>query len=201
MKEKIHDQMVAGTRKLLKETIINLMEQKGFESMTVRDIASNAHLNRGTFYLHYRDKYELMERVQEELLDGLQAVLKEINIVKGMKYVSAEVAYPPLVDVFRYLKENGRSFTVLLGVKGDPAFQKKMKRIVRHTFHSVFVQYSSLKDTNVPMFHEYMPAFATSALFGLIEEWLERGMPNTPEEMAVMHFKILNFIRIQASRL
>lgn len=57
------------TKEKIKRTFIELINEKGFESMTVRDVARGSEINRGTFYLHDVDKYDLMEKSVREVID------------------------------------------------------------------------------------------------------------------------------------
>ncbi|PMU45773.1 TetR family transcriptional regulator, partial [Pseudomonas sp. GP01-A3] len=70
---------VAKTKQLIRDTFVELIEEKGFESISVRDITMKAGLNRGTFYLHYQDKYDLMDKNQNEILVGLKDAMKDMN--------------------------------------------------------------------------------------------------------------------------
>ena len=63
------------TRGLIKEAFTVLMKEKGFQTLTVSDITRKAGINRGTFYLHYVDKYDLLEKLEEDLLDDLTEIL------------------------------------------------------------------------------------------------------------------------------
>ena len=57
------------TKEKIKRTVIDLINEKGFESMTVSDVARKSEINRGTFYLHDVDKYDLMEKLVREVID------------------------------------------------------------------------------------------------------------------------------------
>lgn len=54
------DRRIVRTKKDIKETFISLLEEKGFEKISVSDLTEHANINRGTFYLHYQDKYDLL---------------------------------------------------------------------------------------------------------------------------------------------
>jgi len=189
MTEKVHDQMVARTRQLLKETLIHLIEEKGFNSITVRDLTLKANLNRGTFYLHYHDKYDLIEHIEDELLDGLRQYMLSLNLQDMIKHHVENTPYPQMVQVFQYIKANGRVFKGLLGSKGDPAFQKKMKAFLKNSFFAEVIK--NQNDASIP--EESFSAYATSAYLGIIEEWLENDMLYTPEKMAIIYSKIKFF--------
>ena len=82
------DLRVIKTRKLIYQTLLELMKEKTFEEIKVSDICSKAMINRSTFYAHYEDKYELLvdflSNLKEEFAHELNESCKEILIVKEM---------------------------------------------------------------------------------------------------------------------
>ena len=64
-----------ATKEKIKAAFIDLVHEKGFEAMTVSDIARRCDINRGTFYLHYVDKYDLMNKLEEEVMFDLEAII------------------------------------------------------------------------------------------------------------------------------
>ncbi|MGG0175695.1 TetR/AcrR family transcriptional regulator [Gottfriedia acidiceleris] len=194
MSQSLREIKVEKTKKLIKETLLDLIEEKGFEAISVRDITLKAGLNRGTFYLHYRDKYDLMEKSQNEILEGLQDRLIFIRPKEMNEFYSNDMVYPPILNVYHYLKENQRFIKILISTKGDPAFPKKMKEHIKETIYEKLVDLLE-EEYMIEIPHEYTTAFISSAFFGLMEQWLEKEEPITPEEMAIMHMKLLKFMK------
>ncbi|PET44189.1 TetR family transcriptional regulator [Bacillus sp. AFS001701] len=194
MSQSLREIKVEKTKKLIKETLLDLIEEKGFEAISVRDITLKAGLNRGTFYLHYRDKYDLMEKSQNEILEGLQDRLLFIRPKEMNEFYSNDEVYPPILNVYHYLKENQRFIKILISTKGDPAFPKKMKEHIKETIYEKLVDLLE-EEYMIEIPHEYTTAFISSAFFGLMEQWLEKEEPITPEEMAIMHMKLLKFMK------
>src|SRR5437879_5578939 len=60
------DRRVKRSRKLLQEAFRQLLTEKGFDAISVQDVAERAEVNRGTFYAHFPDKYALLEQVVGE---------------------------------------------------------------------------------------------------------------------------------------
>ncbi|OXL84331.1 hypothetical protein BCV73_15385 [Paenibacillus sp. SSG-1] len=61
--DKNGDRRINRTRQLLREGFVEMIREKGFSAMSVQDIAERANVSRGTFYIHYTDKYMLLEQV------------------------------------------------------------------------------------------------------------------------------------------
>ena len=58
------DKRIRRTKKLLRQALTRLMQQKDFQSITVTDVVREADINRGTFYAHYRDVYDLRDKIE-----------------------------------------------------------------------------------------------------------------------------------------
>ena len=87
MEKKKQDLRVVKTKKVLFETLIELMKNKTFEEIKVSDICSKALINRSTFYSHFADKYELLEDLINEYKNALEEMLNtNENIVNTKEY-------------------------------------------------------------------------------------------------------------------
>ena len=62
------DPRILRTRKLIMESFIELSGKKDFKDITIKDITTEAMINRATFYYHFEDKYDLLEKVLSEVL-------------------------------------------------------------------------------------------------------------------------------------
>ncbi len=71
------DRRVRKTRKQLRECLISLLKQKKVQDITVRELTDMADLNRGTFYLHYKDVYDLLEKTETELQTDFYELLQK----------------------------------------------------------------------------------------------------------------------------
>ena len=65
------DRRVRKTKSAIKHAFIQLLKERGLENITVQDIADKADINRGTFYLHYEDKYLLLTDMEDECIDQI----------------------------------------------------------------------------------------------------------------------------------
>lgn len=66
------DLRVVRTKKNIREVLIDLLEKRSFGAITIRDITEQAQINRTTFYRHYEDKYDLLEKVISEILEDFE---------------------------------------------------------------------------------------------------------------------------------
>ena len=176
MELKNKDRRVRKTKKSLKDGLAKLMLEKSMNDISVKELTEYVDLNRGTFYLHYKDIFDMVEQVENEMLQELKTVMnshstKEINCKP----------LPLLADAFIFLKENAPMCTVLLSTNGDIAFVKKLKDVVRE---KCFKDWMILFNVEKADKFEYVYSFILSGCLGLFESWLKDGLNEPPKEMA-----------------
>ena len=91
------DRRARRTRRLLKESLLELMEQKHFSEISVRDVTDNADMNRTTFYLHYTDTTQLLQSMEEDLLAEAQ-VLVDAHIQETVADGTLRPVFEPILD-------------------------------------------------------------------------------------------------------
>lgn len=183
------DKRVIRTKRMIRDALTELIQEKGFEGITVRDLTTKANINRGTFYLHYRDKYDLLEQSEAELIQGIQSFAKQLDPITGVTYHLKNEPLPFVVKLFEYLEEHADFIKVILGPKGDPAFQAKLKEVMRENMLEKLVKQLKTEKMLVPV--DYFTSFFISAYLGVIQKWLENGMKQSPREMSVILSKMV----------
>ena len=106
------------TQKLLREALIELIEERGFDALTIGELTERALVSRAAFYRHYQDKYDLVEQIFEEAMSALLDSVGDL----GREHPS-EV----WVKFFEHIEHYERLYRALLGQKGSPWFVRKMR--------------------------------------------------------------------------
>ena len=166
------------TQKLLREALIELIEERGLEALTVGELTGRAMVSRAAFYRNYQDKYDLVEQIFEEAMSDLLNAVGELGR-----------EHPPEVWVkfFEHIAEYDRLYRALLGSKGSPWFAGKMRAsladLIKESGH--FPHRPTVADHHVHSFSDELVPDLVSAMFvEAITWWLEQGKPCTPKEIA-----------------
>lgn len=175
MKTESKDRRTIRTEKMIRVALSQLIEEKGFNDLSITDITTRADINRGTFYLHYTDKYDLLEKIENELIEEL---LSNCNITSD---VDKQMSF--MIKLFQYLNENAIFMKAILGPKGDPTFQCKLKALIQTCLFENN-KAKVLKNENMLVPESYFIAYVLSAHLGVIQHWLESDMERSPEDMA-----------------
>ena len=162
---------------------MKLMSEKSVKDISVRELAAIADINRGTFYIHYKDVYDLLSSLEDELADGLTVVCRRHNAKD-----SEGKTYPYLMELYQFIQQNSALCHVLLGKNGDIAFTDRICHILRDEFLYDFLAYYYPND---PEMLDYFCSFIVSGNMSLALTWIDNGMKQTPEEMAVLAGEII----------
>ena len=162
--EKKEDRRVRRTKKLLTHGLIQLMKEKQVQDITVRELADLVDVNRGTFYLYYRDIFDMLDSIEQELFNQVNQL---IAAHKGETVLTHTL--PVLKELFRLVEENKELCQVLLGQNGDMKFLKKLSDVVQEAFRREGLM---MKKDEVTFDYSY--AFGALGFVGLLRTWLER---------------------------
>jgi AcrR family transcriptional regulator len=120
------DLRIRRTHHFLQEAMIELITEKGFEAITVGDIAERAMINRATFYRHYQDKYDLVAKIFEEAANHLVTDTKPLH--KGSDPGEKEENLREIWNqFFEHVAQHARLYRAMLGKNGSPWFAARMR--------------------------------------------------------------------------
>ncbi|MDR0451308.1 MAG: TetR/AcrR family transcriptional regulator, partial [Treponema sp.] len=161
------------TKSALKQAFISLLAQKSIKEISVRELTDLADINRGTFYLHYRDVYDFFTSIEGE-------VLAEFD-----RFIQTYQHHPPLqlsllLNLFQYIADNVQVFQAILK-NGETKFLDRLIGICRPLDEGEFQR---LYEHWTPEHYSYNYDFIAHGCVAMLRRWLEQGMPETPEYMA-----------------
>jgi AcrR family transcriptional regulator len=166
------------TQKLLREALIDVIEERGFEALTIGEVTERAMVSRAAFYRNYRDKYDLVEQVFEEAMSALLSAVGELGS-----------AHPTEIWVtfFEHIAAYDRLYRALLGRQGSPWFVLKMRAALVDLVKERG-QLPHGPDARARSMHSFSDDFVPDVVSTLFVEaitwWLEHEGRYTPREMA-----------------
>lgn len=184
------DRRQARTKLLLRKALMELIEEKGADKVTVTDITMRADVNRGTFYLHYRDAQDMLDQIKAEFLDTLSELFKGADVMEVREYAQRDEPYPKIVQVIEELKRNGDFLKLMIGPKGDLSFVLRIKEmILTNIWSKIALRQPDADKFLVPA--DYLLAYTVSANLGVLTHWIESGMRESPSEVALFIMRII----------
>ncbi|MEM8534508.1 MAG: TetR/AcrR family transcriptional regulator [Chloroflexota bacterium] len=181
MSSKKADPRVLRTRQLLRDALLDLIREKGFEAITIQDLTDRAQLNRVTFYLHYRDKQDLLTRSMEDMLDELVARAELTPLPNSSN--EADRGLEHLTGLFEHVAQHKDFYRVMLGKDGMASFAAQLRSYIEQfVYQRIESKQPEINYLKVPT--NIYSRFMAAAYVGVIAWWLENDQPHSPAKMA-----------------
>ncbi|ANY65886.1 hypothetical protein BBD42_04940 [Paenibacillus sp. BIHB 4019] len=184
--EKQLDRRTRRTRQAIKAAFVSLILERGYEAVTILDVAKRADYNRGTFYKHFVGKEELLQEIRSEFLLGFAETL--LIPYEGMDLVKAEDIYPSALQLFDHIEKHKDEFQALLSVDRSFGFElyDVLRESMRRDMHITMDEGSPALD------YEILLSYQMSAAMGVILYWEESGFKYSTSYMADQLIGLVN---------
>ncbi len=183
MEEKKADRRVRYTMMVIRQSFIRLLKEKPISKITIKEICEGADVNRATFYAHYEDQYDLLHKIENEVIDNINRTLYSYNLENV-----ADVPGEMLDKILNYIKENGELFDLLLlNSNANLQFQRRITEIIGRLHFSSIA--ADREDS------EYVYLFFANGAIGLIIKWLKDGMKKPVSEVTELIMRLSQYGR------
>lgn len=181
--QKPEDRRIRKTKRLLKQGLCALMQEKDFHTITVKELTDYTDLNRGTFYLHYTDIYDLLEKIEDEVLGEFQAMVDA-----SRPQTSPANLMPILEPVADYIEQNYSVCKVLFcNVSADHFLMRFQKFIMQNGIS--FIKESFVISEN-PQLDAYL-VFISNGITGLLRSRMTGSALQQKQEIVSLCHKII----------
>jgi AcrR family transcriptional regulator len=174
------------TRNLLIQSTLQLVLEKGYEAISIQDITERADLGRGTFYLHFKDKEEVIWTMFQ---DKFQEMEQQAH--KQLDRRLPQVEYYGLLNIFQHAEKNRDLYLLMFGGQGSAMLTARVQDFLAKTFLYDIRNAPETSDENFNLPEEFEAQMLTGMLSRLLFWWLETPQKYTAVQMAAMTYKIL----------
>ena len=178
------DLRVRRTRLFLQNAFIELSIEKDFSSVTIADITERAMVNRSTFYRHFQDKYDLLDKYMDDLYHLLDLSETASPEPQGSPPIG-------LIQMMEHLQVRSDFYRSMLGPKGYPPFAEKIREYIERRIGRSLPTDISQQQQGQPPLGMILSSISNAAV-GAIRWWLENGTPYTPLQMAIWSVQLSN---------
>ena len=158
----------------MNRALIEILETKDFEYITIKEICDKALVNRSTFYLHYENTSELLAETTNYLIDGFLSYfpLDTTQIVhkfhdcdlSELNFISDKYLHPHL----SYIKDNKRIFATAITHINSFGFDTIYQKMFQHIFDPILNRFHYPVDDR-----KYVMAFYLNGINAIVIEWLK----------------------------
>ncbi|MFJ7511794.1 TetR/AcrR family transcriptional regulator [Peribacillus simplex] len=178
------DRRILRSQEAIKKAFTELMSEKKFDSITIQDIADRANVNRRTIYLHYLDKFDLLDKLIEEHINELREICEPTSETDSLDGGASW---------FEYFESNYSFFSALIASKGVPFFRS---RLLEFVIEDIKNGWNITEGKNRGLSEDVILQFFGTAYVGAVEWWFKNEMPYPPH---VMEEQIMTLFETQFS--
>jgi AcrR family transcriptional regulator len=204
------DLRIQRTEIMIQEALISLISEKGFDAITIGDIAERAMVNRATFYRHYEDKYALVsaifEKAMQKLLSELGPLEQRLEIVylvinehnalddqaPNPEMEHALASYTAFIE---HIGKNAKLYKTLLGRQGSSWFSAQLRDYLSQNMHARLQESKALisekMDFTDPIYDKALTVGLASWFIGVVTCWLEDGMQLPSRKIAIFSLRFM----------
>ena len=169
------DRRVVRTRQQLRGALTELLKTKSVQDITVCELADKVDISRGTFYLHYKNVFDMLEKIEQEMLEELATTIRDVPI--GTR----EQPFSLVSPCYQFFAQHAELTTVLMGPHGDWGFFRRAGHLIKaRSLDDWKILYPEL----TPKMTDYLFSFIFGGSLHMMEVWMIGGQKETPEQMA-----------------
>ena len=184
MTEKRPDRRRERTFQMLSKALLELLKERDYSNITIQDVVDKADVSRATFYLHFKDKDELLFKSMERIYDELSSnyPLLNRNAFANQTYThSVEDAHD-----FHHVAANADFYRAMLSAHGSPQFIGMVRAYLEKVLRDQILKPLAPTDGEPEVPLDFMAAYMAGAEIGVINWWLDNNMPVSPGEISGM---------------
>lgn len=176
------DRRKRKTRKAIFGACVALTKEMDFQQITVNEIVKMADINRGTFYLHFEDKFDMMNSFENEMIEKIEDVLVKNLPSEQSNQQFIESRYTSIIEILQCYTDNKELLQLLLKSSNNTSFQLKLREKLKIVMtEQILPKYSNF-EFNIPI--DLFVILFTSASLSLAEYAYQSDTPINSEELA-----------------
>lgn len=170
------DLRVIKTCRLIRDAFVKLVDEKGFRNITVNDISDKAMINRSTFYLHYADKFDLLQKIVDEAIQNILCLIEpQAHIVKGN--LDYEGFFNNLSGIMKTVEGDAVLYKFILNDKEMLGISRKCENALLEKLDTCFPKQLSIT-------RDLCLELISSLYVSVIRWWLNNDMKYSPSFLA-----------------
>ena len=184
---KKEDRRVRRTKKMLTQALTKLMQEKQVKDITVKELTELADMNRGTFYLYYKDVYDMLDKLEDNMFSALNQILEPHESEDG-----GEPTKQTLLELFQFIEENQEMCRMLLSPHGDMQFLHRLNEVLRKKCLSYFQKNGIASENDA---FEYRYSYVIFGCAGVIRAWVNGSCKDSAEDMAELVCRMIKGLK------
>ena len=173
-----HDgRRVRMTKRLMKDALLELLEQKELVSISVTSICEAADVHRSSFYKYYTNPADLLQEIERDILERIPVPPESLDQQSEKSFLAVMTAF------FDFVRQNEKAFCVLLGGTTGDCFASRLVEYLCRGFISVDGEPDESSE-------RFIRLYIANGTVGMLREWVSTGFPISSERIAGMMYSL-----------
>ncbi|MCC8990030.1 MAG: TetR/AcrR family transcriptional regulator [Staphylococcus sp.] len=184
MNEETMDKRVYKTLTKIEKSMVTLLNVKSYDDISIKDICDESGISRGTFYQHYRDKDDFLFQYQKAMMKKGKRRLTQIQFEERRQFFEHALNF--------WINEG----ELLLLLLRDNCAYIVHQAIKKNLQQNIEVRLVPIMNTQALTNKEkyFLIIFMSNAVFGVLQDWVQRGRQESPKEISLMIDKVFNTV-------
>ncbi len=184
MNEETMDKRVYKTLTKIEKSMVTLLNVKSYDDISIKDICDESGISRGTFYQHYRDKDDFLFQYQKAMMKKGKRRLTQIQFEERRQFFE---------HALNFWINEGELLLLLLRDNGAYIVHQAIKKNLQQ---NIDVRLVPIMNTQALINKEkyFLIIFMSNAVFGVLQDWVQRGRQESPKEISLMIDKVFNTV-------
>ncbi|MCJ1655500.1 TetR/AcrR family transcriptional regulator [Staphylococcus sp. NRL 16/872] len=183
----VQDRRVRKSQNAIKYAFLELLNQHNFNEITVQQITDLADINRGTFYTHYLDKYDLLEKMEDEQVEKVRVFIEESKQNSGGKFTTDDLR-EIMEFLISHIEENIEFYQLMFKVGKDSTLHEKLYSLLNNYLNS----FTSMKGEISGIPFSYFMSYVSGAGLSFLRHWVEDNQRIPKEDLINYFYDIVN---------
>lgn len=183
----VQDRRIRKSQNAIKSAFLELLQQQTFNDITVQQITDLADINRGTFYTHYLDKYDLLEKLEDEHVDIVRAFINESKTSSGGQF-STEDLRQIMEFLISHIEENIGFYRLMFKVGKESMLHETLYSLLNSYLNSFTSEEGKI--SGIPF--SYFMSYVSGAGLSFLRHWVEDDQRVPKEDLIQYFYDIVN---------
>jgi len=183
------DRRKRKSRKAIFDACVELVQEKEFQNITINEIVERADLNRGTFYLHFADKYDMMNSFENEMIEKIEHVIVNNLPEQQSDQLFIQSRYDTIVEILTCFEENKELLQLLLKSSHNSSFQVKLRSKLKLVLTEKLLPKFNNLELNIPT--DLLLMIFTSSALSIAEYAYQSETPIDSEQLTKFLINIM----------
>ncbi len=177
------DRRQEKTKQAILQALIDLIDKKGLDQVSVSDLCQQANISRSTFYLHYKNMEDLLLSVEADFIREITEAIQDLE-TEDLIY-NSQALTQLFTRILESIEKNSDLIITLMSPTTSPrtrlTIEQAIENIIIDRMNTAIIREATQEE--LPVSKTYIAVTISSLFTGIVAEWLLSGKKESPQDL------------------